>query len=260
MGRGRTLSGVLNEVVGSEAREADEVGSVHDRLRDAILWGRLAAGRTTSQVALMEEFGVGRTPLREALRQLQREGLVVSEPNRPVRIADFSSVDFESLYAMRISLEAVAIRQTVPRLRSSDLAELEGLMAQMDHYQRREDRPGLRVPHRAFHMMLVSGAGPRATRTMTQLFDHAERYRIAFGAGTPKVWEQRATEHRAILDAVADADTEAAARLLVAHYLRTAALVVDALDPARDLDNLRIAFRTVAPGAEVALDTPRATR
>src|SRR3954465_9718641 len=144
-------------------RDGQHVALVHTRLRDAILRGELPAGQTTSQVTLARDLDVGRTPLREALRMLQREGLVVSEPNRRVRIAELSSSDAEELYVMRIALESVAIRITVPTLTSTDFAELEGYMAQMDHYMRADDRPGLPLPHRAFHDRLVRTAGERVT-------------------------------------------------------------------------------------------------
>ena len=226
---------------------------VHDRLREAILGGELPAGQTTSQVTLARDLDVGRTPLREALRMLQREGLVVSEPNRRVRIAELSSSDAEELYVMRISLEAVAIRITVPALGSSDIAELEGYMAQMEHYMRLHDGPGMRAPHRAFHDRLVRAAGDRVTTTIGQLFDHAERYRLAFGAATPKGWEMRREEHRAILDAAAAGDGDLAAQRLAAHYAHTAAFIFAALDPGHDLARLRTTILTVAPGAEDAL-------
>jgi DNA-binding GntR family transcriptional regulator len=238
---------------GNGTRDGQHVALVHDRLRDAILRGELPAGQTTSQVTLARDLDVGRTPLREALRMLQREGLVVSEPNRRVRIAGLSSSDAEELYVMRIALEVVAIRITVPTLSSTDIAELEGYMAQMDHYMRAEDRYGLRVPHRAFHDRLVRGAGERVAITIGQLFDHAERYRLAYGATTQVRWDHRRAEHRAILDAAAAGDADLAARHLAEHYAQTAALIFAAIDPAHDLARLRTTIMTVAPGAEAAL-------
>jgi len=234
-------------------RDGQHVALVHDRLRAAILRGELAAGETTSQVTLARDLDVGRTPLREALRMLQREGLVVSEPNRRVRIAELSSSDAEELYVMRIALEAVAVRITVPTLSSSDFAELEGLMAQMDHYNRTGDWRGFRLPHRAFHDRLVGAAGERVTITIGQLFDHGERYRLAYGATTPDRWEQRKAEHRAILDAAASGDPELTATRLVAHYAQTAALIFAGMDPEHDLARLRTTILTVAPGAEDSL-------
>jgi DNA-binding GntR family transcriptional regulator len=227
------------------------VATVHDRLRRAILSGALEPGASVSQARLADDFGVGRTPLREALRMLQREGLVIAEPNRRVRTATLSAGDFEELSIARLALETVAIRITVPVLSSAGFAELEGYMAQMDHYQRVDDPAGLRGPHRAFHQTLVGAAGPRLSADIAELADHAERYRVRFGAFGD--WADRRAEHRAILDAAAAGDGDGAADRLAEHYLRTAPLVFDALDPDHDLSRLRTTIRAVAPGAEAAL-------
>jgi DNA-binding GntR family transcriptional regulator len=236
-------------------RDGQNVALVHERLRTAILRGEIPAGQTTSQVTLARDLDVGRTPLREALRMLQREGLVISTPNRSVRIAELLGDDAEELYIMRIALEAVAIRITVPGLTSRDFAELEGYMAQMDHYMRVEDRRGMRAPHHAFHRVLVAGSGPRVSEMIGQLFDHAERYRLQFGATDPSVWDERRAEHRAIFDAAAAGDGDLAAVRLTEHYVRTAVLVFAGLDPDHDLARLRTTIQAVAPGAERSLDT-----
>jgi GntR family transcriptional regulator, rspAB operon transcriptional repressor len=232
-------------------RDGQHVALVHERLRNAILRGEIEAGATTSQTALAKQLEAGRTPLREALRMLQREGLVISEPNRRVRIAELSSDDAEELYIMRIALECVAIRITVPGLTSDDLAALEGYMAQMDHYMKDDDLRGMRAPHLAFHNVLVAGAGPRVSEEINQLFDHAERYRLRWGMKS--IWAQRAAEHRAILDAAAAGDQDLAALRLAEHYARTAGLVFAGLDPGHDLARLRETMRTVAPGSEKKL-------
>jgi DNA-binding GntR family transcriptional regulator len=197
---------------------------------------------------------MGRTPLREALRLLQREGLVVSQPNRRVQIAGLSSSDAEELYVMRIALEAAAIRITVPRLASGDVAELEGLLAQMAHFLHAGDIIAFRKPHRAFHLALVAGSGPRVTETIGQLFDHAERYRLAFGANTPDVRADRDAEHRGIVDAIVAGDAGLAADRLIAHYIHTVKLIFAGLDPEHDLERLRTTIATAAPGAEGALN------
>jgi DNA-binding GntR family transcriptional regulator len=234
-------------------RAGEPAAPVYEVLRDAILRGQIPAGQATTQSMLARDLGVGRTPLREALRMLQREGLVVSEPHRSVRVAQLSSSDAEGLYVMRISLESVALRLSVPRLTSADIAELEGYMAQMDHYMRLQDAPGLRGPHAAFHALLIRYAGPRVTEMLAQLFDHAERYRLAFGAATSVDWDQRREEHRAILDAASAGDVDEAVRSLVIHYARTAARIFQGLEPGHDLAQLRETIRATAPGSETAL-------
>jgi len=220
---------------------------VHERLRWAILDGELEPGASIPQHVLAERLDAGRTPLREALRMLQREGLVVAEPNHPVRIAPLTADDFEQLYIKRIALEGVAIRITVPLLTSDDVAELEASMTKMDHYRDAGDDVGLRRPHRTFHRILVGGAGAGVSRAIGELADHGERYRLAFHASGD--WSDRRAEHRAILDAAKAREPEAAADRLVEHYAATVGLVFSALDPGRDLTRLRVTFRTLAPRA-----------
>jgi len=234
-----------------QTRDGQSVAAIHDGLRTAILRGELNPGSSVSQASLIRTFGTGRTPLREALRLLQREGLVLAAPNRQLRIAPLTAEDFEELSIARLALEAVAIRITVPTLTSADVAALEGFMAQMDHYQRADDQPGLRGPHRAFHQRLVAAAGPRVSAEIGELAEHAERYRMRFGAVGR--WEDRRAEHRAILDAAKAGDAEQAATHLAKHYVRTVALVFAGLDQDHDLGRLRTTLRTVAPGAISAL-------
>jgi DNA-binding GntR family transcriptional regulator len=236
---------------GGRRRESQSVSAVHDRIRDAILYGQLEAGAAIPQHLLADQFEAGRTPLREALRMLQREGLVVAEPNHPVRIAPLSADDYEELYVRRISLEAIAIRIAVPLLTSHDLAELEAAMAKMTHYHAAQDEQGFRAPHHAFHHRLVAGAGPNISAEIDTIADHSERYRLAFGAYGGGL--DRQAEHRRILDAAKEGDPDLAADRLGEHYAHTASLVFSVLDPSRDVERLRVTLRTVAPGAEAAL-------
>jgi DNA-binding GntR family transcriptional regulator len=243
----------MPEVLPPNTRDGQHLALIYEQLRSAILLGELAPGEAMSQATLAREFNAGRTPLREALRMLQHEGLVVSEPKRRVRIAGLSGDDAEELYIMRISLEAVAIRITVPTLSSNELAEIEGIMAQMDHFMRMDDRVGFAVPHRRFHHLLLAAAGPRTTESVAQLFDHAERYRLRFGANNRDIWEQRRAEHRRILEAVLEGDADLAAERLVEHYLHTALLIFAGLDPEHNLARLRTTVKIIAPGAERVL-------
>ncbi len=234
-----------------QLRDGQDVATVHDGLRRAILRGELAPGGSVSQAHLARAFGAGRTPLREALRLLQQEGLVLAAPNRRVRIAALTADDFEEIVIARLALELIAIRITVPTLTATDVAALEGDLAQMDHFQKVGDRPGLQGPHRAFHRTLVAAAGPRVGTAIDELADHAERYRLRFSAFGS--WDAGRAEHRAILDAAAEGDANVAADRLAEHYVRTLPLVFGVLDRDHDLGRLRTAIRAVAPGAEAAL-------
>ena len=238
---------------GERARDGQNVAVIHQRLRQEILAGQIPAGET-SQAALARQLDVGRTPLREAVRLLQREGLVISEPNRRVRIAELSVLDAEELSVMRLVLESVAVRLTVPAMSPENIAELEGLMAQMDHYVRQEDYVRYSGAHHRFHAGLVAASGERSTKLIAELFDHAERYRVVFGVATAETWQTRQAEHRGILDAAAAGDVDLAVRRLAEHYGYAAAMIFQSLGGDHEPDQLRVALAMVAPGSERTLD------
>src|SRR5260370_15167011 len=103
---------------------------------------------------------------------LQREGLVEAEPNHRVRVADFSIPDLEQLYAMRISLEALAIRLTVPLLQTDELRRLEGFLTQMRVLPTPAENERWEVPHPPFHLSLLAHAGTRIVTIVSQLSAH----------------------------------------------------------------------------------------
>jgi DNA-binding GntR family transcriptional regulator len=220
---------------------------VYERVRTAILDGQLAPGAVMSQVALAEELGISRTPLREALRMLQSEGLVEGEHNRRVRVAPMTASDLEGLYVMRVTLEAEALRLSVPLLTPEHLARLEGYMAEMAHYAQAKDYRRWVVPHREFHRALTAPTGPRVNDLLGQLFDHAERYRRLHIGHGPSAWATAG--HREILDACKAGDRERSGALLAGHLARTGLEVSELLEPGYDPALLRAAI--VDAGGEV---------
>lgn len=182
-----------------------------------------------SQVTLADELGVSRTPLREALRMLQNEGLVHSELNRRVRVSELSISDLEQLYAIRLPLEAAALRLSLPGMTPEHLAHLEGHMAEMAHFADEQDYTRWYIPHRAFHKALTAGAGQRVRDLLAELFDHAERYR-RFHVGR-SFSDRTQAEHRAILDAVKAGQAKPAAARLTEHLARSALTVIEILGP-----------------------------
>lgn len=232
--------------------DGQNVDVVHTKLRDSILRGEIPPGEELSQVKLAKALGVSRTPLREAFRLLQREGLVEGHTNRQYRVAGFSLEDMEELYIARLSLEAAGIRIAVPRLTSAEVADLEGAMAQMAHFAELEEYEHWEVPHRAFHRGLVAHAGARLSSLLAQLSDHAERYRRLYTTEAPRAWSVGVAEHRAILDAVKAGDVDAAAKHLVTHLSHTATSVIDMVAPGYDASRLHVAIAAAsAPLPEV---------
>jgi DNA-binding GntR family transcriptional regulator len=213
------------------------LSDVYHRVREAILEGEIPPGAVMSQVALAEELGISRTPLREALRMLQTEGLVDAERNRRVRVSDVSPEDLEELCVMRVTLEAEAIRLAVPRMTAEDLARLEGFNAEMAHFAEAKDYRRWTVPHQAFHRALTAPSGTRFTAVLGTLFDHAERYRRMHIGHGPSAWATK--DHRAILDACKARDRDLAGSLLAQHFARTAFELIEMLSPGHAPELLR---------------------
>lgn len=232
---------------GSEAttRGRRNVARVHERVREAILSGELRAAAVLSQVRIAEQLGVSRIPLREALRLLEREGLVESEVNHRARVKPLSVSDLEQLYAMRIQLEALGVRLTVPRLGSEDLAYLKECLARMDGFARAEDYEGWEGPHRAFHAALVAHAGDRLGGVISDLYDHAGRYRRAFMLETPRAWDASMKEHREIFEVCKEGNSVAASERLARHYSVTALNLGAAMAPEHEPLAVRTALRMV---------------
>jgi DNA-binding GntR family transcriptional regulator len=222
--------------------DRQNVDLVHDQLRRAILRGEIAPGEELSQVRLAQTLGVSRTPLREAFRLLQHEGLVEARSNRSYRVTSFSAQDLEDLYVTFLPLQALAIRLTIPRLATSDIAAMEGDLAQMAHYSELHDVEGWEQPHRDFHRRLIQHAGRRVVDLLDQLSDHAGRYRRVYLAGTSYGFDAAAAEHREILDSCRQSRIDAAASQLARHLAHTALDVLAMADSEHEPHALKVAL------------------
>ena len=240
---GRTTSGKKP----SKAR--DMTWTVYNSLRESILTGALRPGEYLSQVKLANDLGVSRGPLREAVRLLQREGLVEAEVNRRGRVSSFSVEDLEQLYAMRIVQEALAIRINVPQFTTQDHDKLRGLLRRMDELADKDLRLW-RQADREFHLALVGYAGERMLRALGELYDHADRYVWLYIKGVPRALSIAGEEHRRIAERCIAGDAPAAAAELARHLARTALTVLTHHAPEHDPTPVRAALRIVA-GPEV---------
>lgn len=225
--------------------EMSNLDIAYHALRSAILSLRFPPGAILSQVKVAEELGVSRTPLREAIRLLQRDGLITTEHNKRVRIADTSIEDMEQLYAARIALEAVAIRISVPRLSSDHLGELAALLDVMDNFRTPRTLDAWEKSHRRFHALLTGPAGGRIARELSEMSDHAERYRRAYIAIGSGGWEQSAGEHRAIFTACKARDGREASVLLARHLARTSLSIFLSKAPDHEPVMIRTALKVV---------------
>ncbi len=227
----------------------DSTAHAYREVRTAILDGGLAPGSVFSQVQLAARLAISRTPLREALRLLQNEGLVRAEARRRFRVAPLDLGDLEQLYAMRLSLEPLAVRATVPILSDGELGDMRSALEEAALALARGEAEGLRPPHRRFHLGLVAHAGERLRDTVSELWDHAERYRLMYhhtAEDEIAVYTLAQSEHRAILTAAEQRDDERTAALLAQHLARTALTIFASRDPGQEPRLIRDALRHAA--------------
>lgn len=238
-----TTAAPTDDLRGAPARRATEYA--YDHLRQLILSGELAAGSQLSQVKVARQIGVSRTPLREAIRRLQQDGLLLAEVNQRVRVTEAPLDELDDLYALRIVVEATAVHMTVINMSDRDL---DALRASLDRLEAAEGAPGpdFDAHHQDFHMRLVAGAAGRLRSSIKESWDHAERYRrlYAVSLGDAAV-EQAHREHRAIFDAVAAREPAEAAERLARHYARVALVLVAHHHPELDTSGITAALRLV---------------
>lgn len=235
------------------------VDGLYEVLRHRILVGELRPGASISQVKLADAFGIGRTPLREALRMLQREGLVDAEYNRRVRVAPMTTSELDEIYARRVLLEAMAVRASIPRFTTAELDELRALQDEMESFM---PDPYVRpaeweAPHRAFHRLLVRHGGASVVRDVEQLQDHAERYRAILGRSLPGSFAPGAADHAKLVEYCVERNAPEAGRTLARHLARAGLALVSQTDPTHDAVALREALRLVIgdePAASLGAD------
>lgn len=195
-------------------------GRVIDTLREAILAGRLAPGSRVRQEELAEEFGISRIPVREALRRLEAEGLVVLVPNSGAWVAKLDRAECVEIYRIRERIEPLAILESCPNLSEETLAELADLAEQI---AAAPDTDSFLKLDREFHLMTYSGARMPHLMAMIQKFwNTTQQYRRAF-AFTAERSAMVAVhyEHALIVEALKRRDGEHAGRILQDHIRRT---------------------------------------
>jgi DNA-binding GntR family transcriptional regulator len=139
--------------------------------------GDYRPGAVLSQVELARAFGVSRTPLREALRRLEAEGLIESVQNRRARVATVDAESLDVLFTERILVEAMGVKVTVPFLTEIDLNDLLAATAALRIAFEGADAGAQDRARRSVHLRYVARAGERLRSTIADQFDLCERYR-----------------------------------------------------------------------------------
>ncbi len=203
---------------------------IHDRLRQAILTGDLAAGTPVIEAEIADRLGASRTPVREALRRLEAEGLLEPRGARGTVVREVRPEDVVCILEIREALESLAARRAARRIADGQLRKLTALVERM--HENVDEPNELERADTAFHDLILDVAdGERLKRMLTDLREELIIWRFLSLSEAPR---RRATiaEHEAILAALAAHDEAAAADRNAEHiaHVRDAILARAAAD------------------------------
>lgn len=190
---------------------------LYEEIRAAILDDRYQPGMELNEVALADDFEVSRGPVREALRRLASEGLVVIRPRRGAVVRSLSHQEFLNAYHVREALELLAVRLATPLLTEDDLDQLSKHIDNMREAIKKNDISGLLRENRAFHGLFVDRARNSMLRTTYEyVMDSIGRYQrwsVELRGDLSHVTD----EHLGILERVRARDADGAVELSHRH-------------------------------------------
>jgi DNA-binding GntR family transcriptional regulator len=206
---------------GVDARAASGAGTYVPRaedvaqfVREAIYAGRYKAGQPIRQEAVARDLGVSRTPVREALRLLEAEGLVVSRPHSGARVSWLDSEECEESFKIRERLEPLALAESVGRLTPDQLAEADRRARAMEAL--RGDQAGWIEADRAFHLACYAGLESARIRQMIlDFWETTYKYdALLLTLYTERDYVLQESEHRLIMDALETGNARAGEALV----------------------------------------------
>ncbi|MDI3481058.1 MAG: hypothetical protein PWQ97_713 [Tepidanaerobacteraceae bacterium] len=220
------MSGALESFNVSNIKPIREM--IYESIRQAIFYGELKPGDRLVEKELAEKMRVSRTPIREALRKLEAEGLIKHVPRKGVVVKGFSPEDIIEIYSIRQALEALAITYTVKNITETEIKKLKVLIEEMAALTEEDETEGLFNTSQEFNdILLKSCKMPRLISLINTYKEYLKRFRMV----TMREKERKISalkDHREILQAVIDRDAERARKLVEEHlqkalesYLKT---------------------------------------
>ncbi|MCI2418542.1 GntR family transcriptional regulator [Saccharopolyspora sp. K220] len=194
------------------------LSEVYERLRGEIVDGTFETGAQLVELVLADRYGTSRTPVREALRRLEQDGLV-ERGDRGMRVRTRSPEEILEIYEVRISLEATAAAAAAQRYTDFDLIRIRRAQAAMDATPT-DDPPAMAAANRAVHeaIWLASHNGT-IVDLLTRLNNHLTRY-PATTLKIPGRWSEALGEHHALIDAIEQRDVDRAQDLARDHMTK----------------------------------------
>jgi DNA-binding GntR family transcriptional regulator len=237
------------------ARRLNTVGQIHDELRKMILGGSFEPGTRLSQIRLAKQLRVGRTPLREALRMLQQEGLIVAEHNKRPRLLSFDPEVIDASSAEVILLFSLATTVSVPQLKDENITAIRNSLEDMRQATQKEDLEAWVQADINFHAGAFVHVGVPLEQRLRRVNDENQFY-LRFLVSRENVpWSKVEEDHQAILDACIARNGDLASKLVARHVAGGAITILAHAMPEREPRMIRAAMRLI-----VQQPQPPATR
>ncbi len=192
---------------------------VAERLRNRIYAHELAPGAWIDEQALAQEYGISRTPMREALKVLAAEGLVQLKPRRGCYVTELSERDLDEIFPVMALLEGRCAFEAAQRAEADDLAHLAAIHERLEKYATEGDADHFFEANQAFHLAVQQLAG---NRWLSQLINDTRKLMKLTRRDSLRLegrLKQSLAEHRAILRAIQRHDANDAGRLMQNHLL-----------------------------------------
>lgn len=205
-----------------EYEESDKYslrGRVFAQIEEDILNGKYRSGDSLIETKLSEELGVSRTPVREAIRQLELEGLVQAIPNKGAIVTGITAKDIEDIYTIRMMIEGLAARWAAEKITEDELEQLKEAVGLEEFYTSRDDMQHLMKLDSRFHEAIFKACKSKVLMHMLSTFHHYVQKARGYSLEIPGRAQKALEEHKAILQAIMERDPEKAEKLTTEHIM-----------------------------------------
>lgn len=190
---------------------------VFNTLRQAILTGELKPGERLMEIHLADRLGVSRTPIREAIRKLELEGLVIMIPRKGAQVARITEKNLKDVLEVRRALDTLSVRLACERITDEQLDELKLACANFEAVVKNTNTKAITEADVKFHDIInQSTKNTRLIQLINNLAEQMYRYRLEYIKDS-SYHTRLVEEHKVILDAIIRKDVEAASKAVVLH-------------------------------------------
>ncbi|MGN1183114.1 MAG: GntR family transcriptional regulator [Faecalibacillus sp.] len=194
-------------------------------LRDKILNDEYVKGQKLNEVALSRELNISRTPIREALKQLELEGLVESIPNKGVYVLGFSARDIDDMLEIRVVLESLSVQLAIDRITDEELTKIKEIYDLLEFYAKKDDQERFTEINIRFHEAVYKATHSQYFERLLSDINYYIHVTSRHSIRQPHRLLEAAREHKDILDAIERKDKELAKVNVIKHIRKTQSLV-----------------------------------